>query len=263
MKQPQPVNVVSRSSSRSSRKPNPLFWAWSAMTAFLLIQGFRQAIFIAPTEATMGDIQRIFYYHLPSAWLTFLFFLISFVASIVYLASRRNHPLRALASDALALASAEMGVVFCTVVLITGPLWARPVWGIWWTWDERLTSTLVLWLIYCSYLLLRKMTVGPQMQTLAAVLAIFGYLDVPMVYFSTRWWRTQHPSPVIGGGPGSGLDPQMWTAVWWNLLAWLAWGLLLIGIRYRMERRQQIIEQHAALRALEATLETPMEGGQA
>ena len=231
-------------------------YAWLALTIGLLIQGFHQAIFVAPTEATMGDVQRIFYYHVPSAWVTFLFFFISFVASIVYLVSRRNHPLRALASDALALASAEVGVVFCTVVLITGPLWARPVWGIWWTWDERITSTLLLWLIYSSYLLLRKFAAGPQMQTLAAVLAIFGYADVPIVYFSTRWWRTQHPGPVIGGGPNSYIDPAMWVAIEWNIAAWLSWGLLLVMMRYRMERKRQLIEQHAALRVLDASFDT-------
>jgi heme exporter protein C len=232
-----------------------LRWAWLALTAGLLAYGFYQAMYVAPTEATMGDIQRIFYYHFPSAMMAFLFFFISFIASIVYLSTRRSNPLRALSADALALASAEMGVVFCTVVLITGPLWARPVWGIWWTWDERLTSTLVLWLIYVSYLMLRRFAAGPQMQTLAAVLAIFGYLDVPIVYFSTRWWRTQHPSPVIGGGPGSGLDPSMWPAVWWNLAAWLAWGILVTSLRYTIERRRQMAEQHAALRAIETTLE--------
>ncbi len=232
---------------------------WLLLTLGLLVQGFHQAIFVAPTEATMGDIQRIFYYHVPSAWVTFLFFFISFIASIVYLTAKRNHPLRALGADALALASAEVGVVFCTVVLITGPLWARPVWGIWWTWDERLTSTLVLWLIYCSYLLLRRFAAGPQMQTLAAVLAIFGYVDVPIVYFSTRWWRTQHPGPVVGGN--GYLDPAMWKAIEWNVLAWLSWGLLLMAMRYVMERKRQLIEQHAALRALEASLDAMPETG--
>jgi heme exporter protein C len=151
-----------------------------------------------------------------------------------------------------------MGMVFCTLVLIQGPLWARPVWGIWWTWDARLTSTLVLWLIYASYLLLRNFAEGPQMRTLAAVLAIFGYVDVPIVYFSTRWWRTQHPAPVIGGDANSGLDPGMWPAVFWNLGAWLAWGLLLAGWRYSIERRRQVAEQHAALHALEASLEVTL-----
>ena len=119
---------------------------------------------------------------------------------------------------------------------------------------------MVLWLIYSSYLLLRRFAAGPQMQTLAAVLAIFGYVDVPIVYFSTRWWRTQHPAPVVGGN--GYLDPQMWTAVLWNLAAWLSWGLLMMVIRYRMERKHQLIEQHAALRALEASLEVTPERGQ-
>jgi heme exporter protein C len=149
-------------------------------------------------------------------------------------------------------------MVFCTLVLIQGPLWARPVWGIWWTWDARLTSTLVLWLIYASYLLLRKFADGPQMRTLAAVLAVFGYVDVPIVYYSTTWWRTQHPAPVIGGDANSGLDPAMWPAVLWNLAAWLAWGILLAGWRYNIERRRQVAEQHAALHALEASLEVTL-----
>ncbi len=227
-------------------------WAWAALTVGLLGYGFYQAMYVAPTEATMGEVQRIFYYHL-SSWVGMaVFFAVNLGASIVYLASRRRNPMRALSADALALASAEMGVVFCTVGLITGSLWARPVWGIWWTWDERLTSTLLLYLIYISYLILRHFANGEQMQTLAAVLAIFGYLDVPIVYFSTRWWRTQHPGPVIGGG---GLDPSMWPALLWNFAAWLAWGALLTSLRYGIERRRQVTEQRAALRALESTLE--------
>lgn len=227
-------------------------WVWLALTVALLGYGFYQAIYVVPTEATMGNIQRIFYYHF-AAWCSMaVFFAINLGASITYLALRRRNPLGALGADAVALASAEVGVVFCTVGLVTGSLWARPVWGIWWTWDERLTSTLVLWLIYVSYVLLRHFTDGEQMRTLAAVLAIFGYIDVPIVYFSTRWWRTQHPGPVIGGG---GLDPSMWPAVWWNIAAWLAWGLFVAGLRYTLERRRQTVEQRAALHALEATLE--------
>src|SRR5271166_7154006 len=106
------------------------------------------ALAVAPTEQTMGDVQRIFYYHVRAGWVALLCFFINFVASIVYLTKRST------ASDAWAADSAEVGVVFCTVLLITGPLWARPVWGIWWTWDARLTTTLVLWLIYVSYLVL-------------------------------------------------------------------------------------------------------------
>ena len=134
---------------------------------------------------------------------------VNFVASVVFLFSRRSNPLRAQAADALAVASAEMTLVFLTIGLATGMLWAKPVWGIWWTWDARLTSCLILWLIYASYLLLRRFTAGGETQTLAAVLSIFAAVDVPIVYMSIRWWRTQHPSPVFFGGPDSGIDPRM------------------------------------------------------
>src|SRR2546426_5514046 len=171
------------------------------VTALLLSYALYQALIVAPTEKTMGDVQRIFYYHVPSAWTAFLLFTINFVASVVYLIRRSS------AADALAVVSAEVGVVFCTVVLVTGPLWARPVWGIWWTWDVRLTSTLVLWLIYVSYLMLRRFSTSGQTPVLAAALAVFGALDVPLVYFSIWIFRNQHPPPVIGGG-GS-IDPRM------------------------------------------------------
>src|ERR1700688_507604 len=159
------------------------------LTAILLSYALYMALVGAPTEQTMGDVQRIFYYHVPSAWTAFTLFLINFVASILYLV-RRNAK-----ADIVALVSAEVGVVFCTVVLVTGPIWARPVWGIWWTWDLRLTLTLVLWLIYVSYLMLRRFSTSSQTPVLAAVLAIFGALDVPLVYFSIWFFRTQHPQP--------------------------------------------------------------------
>jgi heme exporter protein C len=277
------------------------------LTAGLLSYALYQALVIAPTEQTMGDVQRIFYYHVPSAWTAFLLFFINFLASIQYLVRRdpqtdkiANGVVIALGllvcvapyafrtllpagvypssvvttgiafvgfyflirrlfseqqTDMLALTTAEVGVVFCTVVLVTGPLWARPVWGIWWTWDVRLTSTLVLWLIYVSYLLLRRFAAGPQVQTLAAVLGIFGALDVPIVYMSNRWWRTQHPAPVFGGDPDSGMkDPTMLAAFGWNMLAWFAWGGLILYLRYRVERKHQENAQQEALEALEAKI---------
>ena len=149
------------------------------------------------------------------------------------------------------MASAEIGVVYCFIGLVTGSLWGRAVWGIWWTWDARLTSTLVLWLIYVAYLLLRRFAAGPQMRTLAAVMAVFGFLDTPLVYMSTRWWRTQHPAPVFGGAPGSGLDPSMYPAVWWNLAGWTMWGIFVASLRYVSEYRAQKAEQDEALKALE------------
>jgi heme exporter protein C len=199
-----------------------------------------------------GEIFRIIYYHVPSFAVAFVSFAVSLAGSLGFLAFRRNFADRAQIADALALAGAEVGVVFCTVGLTTGPLWGRRAWGIWWTWDARLTTTLVLWLIYMSYLLLRRFAAGPQMQTLAAVLGIFGALDVPIVYMANRWWRTQHPAPVFGGSEGSGMDPSMVGALMWNMLAWFAWGALILALRYRVERQHQKIAAAEAQRALEA-----------
>jgi heme exporter protein C len=226
------------------------------VTLAILAVGFYQAMFVVPDEATQGEIYRIIYYHVPSNVMGLLFPYVNFVASIVFLVTRRSSPLRAQAADALALASAEVTLVFVTVGLVTGMLWAKPVWGIWWTWDPRLTSVFVLWLIYVSYLMVRRFTSGGETQTLAAVLSIFAAVDVPIVYMSIRWWRTQHPSPVFFGGPDSGMDPHMLPAIWWNLAGWFAWGVLLVTLRYQLQRKRQQAEQDAALRALEASLES-------
>ncbi len=223
------------------------------LTVYLLGRAYYQAIYVAPNDAAQGEMFRIIYYHVPSASVAFLFFAVSLVGSIGYLASRHNHAERAQVFDAWALAGAEVGVVFCTVVLVTGPLWARRAWGIWWTWDPRLTTTLVLWLIYMSYLLLRRFAAGPQVQTLAAVLGIFGALDVPIVYMSNRPpFRTQHPAPVFGGGQDSGMAPSMVGALLWNMLAWFLWGVLILAFRYRVERQQQKIAAEEAEQALRA-----------
>ena len=196
----------------------------------------------APTEQTMGNVQRIFYYHVPSAWTAFILFFVNFAASIIYLIKRKP------AADIVALVSAEVGVVFCTVVLVTGPIWARPVWGIWWTWDVRLTSTLVLWLIYVSYLFLRRFSSSGQTPTLAAALAVLGALCVPFVYLSIRFFRTQHPQPVIGGG-GS-IDPRMLHVLLINWLAFSCFAYLVCWSRYRLEKLQRDVDEAHALESL-------------
>jgi heme exporter protein C len=134
-------------------------------------------------------------------------------------------------------------------------LWGRAAWGIWWTWDARLTSMLLLWLLYVSYLMLRKLSSTGQSHTLAAVLSVFAAIDVPIVFMSIRWWRTQHPAPVFGGGADSGLDKSMYPAFDWNIVAWAMWGIFLLSMRYALERRRQASEQDAALKAIEASLE--------
>jgi len=221
------------------------FPIFAIVTAGLLTFALYEALVVAPTEQTMGDVQRIFYYHVPSAWTAFLLFFINFGASLVYLIKRNTK------ADILALVSAEVGVVFCTVVLVTGPIWARPVWGIWWTWDMRLTLTLVLWLIYVSYLVLRRFSSGSQTPVIAAVLAIFGALDVPLVYFSIWYFRTQHPSPVIGRG--GELDPRMAHVLLINWLAFSCFAFLVCWSRYRLEQVKRDVDE---TQALEALLET-------
>jgi len=215
----------------------------SIITAVLLAYALYEALVVAPTDALQGDVYRIIYYHVPSAWTAFLLFFINFGASIAYLIWRKQK------ADILALVSAEVGVVFCTVVLVTGPLWARPVWGIWWApGDIRLTSTLVLWLIYVSYLVLRRFSSGSQTQMLAAALAVFGALDVPLVYFSIWFFRTQHPQPVIGGG-GS-MDPRMLHVLLISWLAWLCFGFLVCWSRYRLEVLHREVEEAHAMQSL-------------
>jgi heme exporter protein C len=214
----------------------------AVLTAGLLAWGLYGALVSAPTERTMGEVQRIFYYHVPSAWTAFCLFFVNLMASIVYLIWRNPK------ADALAVASAEVGVIFCTVVLVTGPIWARPVWGIWWTWDLRLTLTLVLWLIYVSYLVLRRFSASGQTPVIAAVLAVLGALDVPLVYFSIWFFRTQHPQPVIGGG-GS-IDPRMLHVLLLNWLAFSCFAFLVCWSRYRLEVLRQEVEEAQALQSL-------------
>ncbi len=193
--------------------------AWLLVALYLIF-------LYAPQEETMGEVQRIFYYHVPAAWTAFLAYFFLFLASVYYLWKRSP------VADGLAQACGEVGFVFCTIVLVTGPLWAKPVWGIWWTWDARLTSTFVLWLLFVSYLMLRSYVLSPgRAATLAAVVGIIGFVDVPIVYMSIRWWRTQHPQPVIAGGEGSGLDPHMWVALL------VSWGAFLCLFTYLVRQR--------------------------
>jgi heme exporter protein C len=268
-------------------------------TAVLLAYALYQALVVAPTDAQQGDVYRIIYYHVPSAWTAFLLFFINFIASVQYLADGKPTtkqaakwiavavgivgavaafviPLpagirpSAIATtvlaipvfyfflgkyfpgeklDVLAVTTAEVGVVFCTIVLITGPIWARPVWGIWWApGDIRLTSTLVLWLIYVSYLILRRFSDSAQTQKLAAALAVFGALDVPLVYFSIWFFRTQHPQPVIGGG-GS-MDPKMLNVLMISWTAFLFFAFLVCWSRYRLEILRREVEQAHAMQSL-------------
>ena len=225
-----------QSTSRAGRGGWGLLWL--ALTLAVLAVGFYKAM-TAPTEATMGNLYRVFFYHFPHTILSFVFPYLNCGASLLYLFWRGRDQNRALKADAFALASAELTVLYASVGLATGMLWGRAAWGIWWTWDARLTTYLLLWLLYVSYLLLRQFSAMGQTAMVSAVLAIFAAVDIPICYMSIRWWRTQHPAPVFGGGADSGIDPGMYAAVWWNLAGWAMWGAFVLGLRYAIEWRRQ------------------------
>lgn len=202
----------------------------STFVAALLMGGAGYAALHAPTERTMGDLQRIFYFHVPCGINAFIAFFIVLFAGIAYLVKRSPK------ADWLAVSAAEVGVAFISVNLVTGSIWAKPAWGVWWTWDARLTTDFVLWVLFVCYLLLRGLIDNPERKAVvSAVFGIFAALDVPLVYMSTRWWRTQHPAPVMFGGPKSGLAPQMWMVLIFCWVALLAVMCLLLRVRYRLE----------------------------
>src|SRR5436309_4594422 len=200
-------------------------WAAGAV-ALMLVAG--AAIFLyAPTDYLQGVVQRIFYLHVSSAIAAYGCFAVVLVGGLVYL--RRETP----EADRVARAGAVVGVVFTTVTLVMGMLWAKPIWGTFWTWDARLTSTLVLWVIYAGYLLLRRLAEpGPQVARYAAVAGIFGFVDVPIVYFSVTWWRTVHPGPVI---VTNALPPEMLITFLVTMACTLFLAAVMVGIRYRIE----------------------------
>jgi len=191
-----------------------------------------------PLEKTQGFVQKIFFIHVPCAWVGFAAFTVTAVMGAVYLKSRNpDH-------DRWAAASAEIGLVFTTLVLITGPLWARPVWGIWWTWDVRLTSTLVLWLIYLAYLILRQtVSESDRKATLASVAGIIGWLGVPIVYMGNRVKASQHPAPVVGGGEDSGLAPIFLYTLLTGVFTLSVFFAVLLRARVRTARLEDRVEE--------------------
>lgn len=195
-------------------------------------------VFYAPEEKTMGIIQKIFYFHVASAWVGFLAFAVVFVLSILFLAKKK------FIYDAWAYSSAEIGVLFTSLVLVTGPFWAKGAWNIWWTWDARLTTTLILWLIYIGYLLLRQMIDSPEKAArICAVFGIIGFVDVPIVYGAIRWWRTMHPKyVVIMGGENSGLHPKMLQVLIISVIAFTFLYLTLLLLRVDLEKSRQQLD---------------------
>ncbi len=186
-----------------------------------------QVFFWVPTEASLGIVQRIFYIHVPAAWVGFLAFGIVALCSAIYLWLGEEK------LDQAARAAAEGGVIFTTIVLISGPLWARISWGTWWTWEARLTLTLLLWFIYVGYFMVRNATDSPERgKKFAAVVGIVGALNIPLIHVSVLWFRSLHPQPVVARVDGPQLDPAMLTVLLTALGAWTALFFSLFLLRY-------------------------------
>lgn len=210
----------------------------AAIPAVLVAVGL---IFLyAPTEQVQGDIQRIFYIHVPSAWLSYIGFLIAAGASVALLRGRSSWE----RWDRIAVANVEVGVLFLSIVLTTGPIWAGPVWGQAWAWDARMTSTLVLWLVYAGYLLYRTLTPpGEHRARICAVIALIGAVDIPVVHFAVSWWRSAHPDPTVLRAGGPELPGSMFLTLGVSFLALLIVFSALLAIRIRVERARTTIDR--------------------
>ncbi len=215
----------------------PALPLWLVLPAAVSMMVALYLIFVwVSTEQTMGIVQRIFYFHVPAAMVSFFAVFVGGVASLLYLKTRDER------YDDLSFAANESILVFETINIVMGSLWARPVWGIWWTWDARLTSSFLLLLIYGAYVIVRQSLPADQRATICAVICIFGMADVPLVYMSNRLFRTQHPSPVIGGGENSGLAPDMlFTFLFANFAMALLWWCV-IRVRRRVARLERLVE---------------------
>ena len=230
----------------ASTKP-PLGWTiLAALTAVALFADLWAIFFFAPVEQQMGIVQKIFYFHVPSAYAMYVAFLISAVSSAIYLVKRKP------GADAWAVAGAEVGMIFCLAMLISGPLWARKAWGVWWTWDPRLTTTLLAGMIFAAYLALRSFgAAGEVEKRFAAGLAVLGILDLPIIHYSVQRWRGQHPTVITN--KGGGLHPDMTTTLLISLATFTLLVILLLWTRARLENQRAAVaevELEAAHRGL-------------
>lgn len=199
--------------------------------ALLLSMGLAifMAFVFAPAERVQAEVYRILFVHVPSAWLAFFAFGVVAFGSVMYLIRGKSR------WDRLAYASSEIGVLFTTLTLITGSVWGRSVWGVWWQWDPRLTTTLIMWFIYVSYLALRSYIDDPNIrQRMASVLGIVGVVSVPIVWFSVEWWRSLHPTPSITS-PGGGMPSEMLITLLVSVAAFTVFYVVLVRQRMQLE----------------------------
>lgn len=218
---------------------------WTTITGVvsvvLLLVATYMAFIYAPTDATQGNAQRIFYVHVPMAWLAYMAYVVLFIGSVGYLWKRSP------AFDRMARSAAELGFLFTTLVLITGAIWGRPIWGTWWQWEARLTTTLVLWFIYLGYFMVRSFAGEPQSAArLASVLAIIGAIDIPIIHMSVRWWRTLHPEPIVINTGGPNLPDSMLVTLIVSFVAFTALYAHLMLQKMQIETaRDRLAEREA------------------
>ena len=218
---------------RTRHSGNATLWSITlVVTAALFAVTLYLVFVVAPVEKQMGIVQKIFYFHVPSAYAMYLGFVISAVGSAMYLIKRSPK------WDALGVAGAEVGMLFCVIVLLTGPLWARKAWGVWWTWDPRLTTTLLAGMIFAAYLALRSMGgAGEVEKRFASGLALFGLVDLPLIHYSVQRWRGVHPTVITG--KGGGLESEMYWALSMSFIAFTGLAILLIWSRASVERQRE------------------------
>ncbi|MBN1877698.1 MAG: cytochrome c biogenesis protein CcsA [Anaerolineae bacterium] len=211
-------------------------WLLAGLSTFLFLVALGLVFFYAPREATMGDVQRIFYFHVASAWVGFFGFFVTFLGGLFYLGRNERK------WDILALSSAEVGLVFITMTLLTGMAWAKPVWGTYWTWDPRLTISAVQWLLYVAYVMLRSSVAGRERGArFAAVYGIVAFVTVPLSWFAIRWWRTLHPQIISGAGMA--LTDKMQTTLFFSLATFTLLYITLLRQRMLLEQKRDMLNQ--------------------
>lgn len=209
---------------------------WPLLLAVLMLADLYLIFLYAPREAVMGDLQRIFYFHVPIAWNALLAFGVTFVYGVRYLRSRR------IEFDRVAAASAELGTLFTTLVLITGSLWGRGAWGAWWVWEPRLTTAFILWLMYVFYLLLRRQIANPETaRRFSAVYGCVAFINVPISFMSIRWWRSIHP--VVIEARKVNLEPAMIATLAFSLVTFTLFYLMLLRQRVRQARLEGEVQE--------------------
>jgi heme exporter protein C len=212
-----------------------LIYLLGTAAAILLVRNLYVMLTILPDEAEQGMIYRIMFFHIPAWFTAGVAVMIGGTTSVLYLATGK------LRYDAVSVSVTEVAVAFLCMGLFTGMIWARIIWGIWWTWDARLTSALVLVLLYTGYLILREGIGDPtQRAKISAVFNIFAFADVPIVWYSIEWFRTQHPGPVLRGG--GQIDPSMKSVVYWNWLALLLLMVVFVLLRLRQEEMRRELD---------------------